>query len=349
MSASIRQRRRDHAQLPLAVPLRWHPRSCRRHPPRPPRCHSAHRRCHTRHPGSVPSASLCASRRRGGRSSRTRVAAGAAQKQSVHCSGQRHGRATARTHDDSPPVCQESTWGAPSLAPLGPTGVQTSPPDSNRCDTNQVPRALSNSREEQCACAWHHLCAISDGWLINTRDTATWSVTFLVLLVPVIGLSVLSGPSVVSIYLSFLSVMDLCVCAIAVGTRQGLAAAATAAGSPCVAAAAAAAGGVAVAATTIQAGRCVQHTLASNRAFISLNTIHARRGLHAATTRPSPAATPTNATRKRTRDSCGSRTSKRLSNGASAEEESECADYADDRSELAEVAAEGLSDCPCLS
>ena len=158
--------------------------------------------------------------------------------------------------------------------------------------------------------------------------------TFLVLLVPVIGLSVLSGPSAVSIYLSFLSVMDLCVCAVAVGTRQGLAAAATVAGSPCVAGAAvAAAGGVAVAATTIQAGRCVWHTLASDRAFVSLNTIHARRGLHAFTTRPSPAATPTNATtRKRARsDSCGSRTSKRLSNGASAEEESECADYPSSR------------------
>ena len=35
---------------------------------------------------------MCASRRRGGPCSRTRVAAGAAQKQSVHCSGQRHGR-----------------------------------------------------------------------------------------------------------------------------------------------------------------------------------------------------------------------------------------------------------------
>ena len=207
--------------------------------------------------------------------------------------------------------------------------VKTNPPDSNRCDTSQVPRALSNSREEQCACAWHHLCAISDE-LINTCDTATWSVTFLVLLVPVIGLGVLSGPSAVSIYLSFLSVMDLCVCAVAVGTRQGLAAAATAAGSPCVAVAAAAAGGVAVAATTIRAGRCVQHTLASDRAFVSLNTIRTRRGLHAFTTRPSPAETPTSVatTRKRTgSDSCGSRTSKRLSNGASAEEESECADY----------------------
>jgi len=74
------------------VRLRRHGQICRRHPPRTAGWCSAHRCCCTRCPGPDPSASLRASRRRGGPCSRTRLAAGVAQEHSTHCSGPRHGR-----------------------------------------------------------------------------------------------------------------------------------------------------------------------------------------------------------------------------------------------------------------